>query len=198
MLYYGVVSRFKRNSIMINLKLLLVFSLLCISCIFAQEDSFEIEKVHSAMGTQTVVVDGIDSTLVVSEAPESIGVLLLRIAGSLSLVLFLIVAILFVIKKLGLFRGERNLQSPSLQILESLSVGQGGVIMLIRCENSVHLVGQTASQFSLIQTFPSVTAAQIIDERQGSETVGSFKTNLSQFMSNLTTPQSVSKESGRV
>jgi flagellar biogenesis protein FliO len=119
---------------------------------------------------------------------ESITVILLRIIGSLALVVGLIAAISFCVSRSGIFK-QNNIsatsQTPSMSVLEALSTGQNCVILLIKCEEQVFVVGQTSSNYTLLKELNSEVSKKIIESKAGNETVGSFKKSLSNFMQNI-------------
>jgi flagellar biogenesis protein FliO len=119
---------------------------------------------------------------------DAVGVIVLRIVGSLVLVLALLAAVVWGVRKSGIMgQGVPTAtpQTPSMSVLEALSTAYSGTILLVRCEEQVFLVGQTSSNYTLLQELQEDIAKKIIESKGGNETIGSFKNSLANFMQNL-------------
>ena len=116
------------------------------------------------------------------------GILMLKVVGWLSLVLAIIAALSWGVRKSGIFGQTAALaasQTPSMSVLEALATGQNGVILLVRCEKQVFMVGQTPARYTLLKELDDDAAAKIIESRIESDNVASFKNSLSKFMQNI-------------
>ena len=156
----------------------------------AQEREFDMRTLNQEMGTLTT--DDTNFAAVNSDIgggrQDGIEVVILRIIGSLAIVLALVAGTATIIRKTGLFRQSginAASQTPSMSVLEALSTGLNGAVLLIRCEEQVFLVGQTQSNYTFLQELNSDTARKIIESKAGNETITSFKTSLANFMQNI-------------
>ncbi|MCL1946703.1 MAG: flagellar biosynthetic protein FliO [Chitinivibrionia bacterium] len=116
------------------------------------------------------------------------GILMLKVIGWLSLVLAMIAAVAWGVRKSGIFGQTAALaasQTPSMSVLEALSTGQNGVILLVRCEKQVFMIGQTLTKYTLLKELDEDAAAKIIESRIESDNVATFKNSLSKFMQNI-------------
>ena len=83
----------------------------------------------------------------------------LRIGGSTALVLVLLVAMLWVLRRLRSMQIAKNGLSK-LEIVETISVGPRQKIALLRVDQNMLLIGMTANQFTALgqwQQTPSGT-----------------------------------------
>lgn len=180
----------KKRSIMKQLFVVffVVFTLFPLRAV-AQEREFDMRTLSQEMG----VPFNADDTDLAAQAEnsgreESIGVIILRIVGSLVIVLALVGGTAWGIRKTGVFKKSGIIaanQTPSMSVLEALATGQNGVILLVRCEEQVFLLGQTQAKYTLLQELNADTAKKIIENKAGNETIGSFKNSLANFMQNV-------------
>jgi len=165
----------------------IIFALSLICAVFAQEREFSMSQLNQDMGN--VVPQDSDFVEPVSANHDGMGIILLRIVGSLALVLAILAAAVWGIRKSGIVIGQNvpaaAPQTPSMSVLEALSTGYSGTILLVRCEEQVFLIGQTPSNYTLLQELQEDVAKKIVESKSGNETVGSFKNSLANFMQNL-------------
>jgi len=131
---------------------------------------------------------------------QDIILLISRIVFGLLLVLALIAATAWGIRKTGLFSQsgiDAAVQTPSMSVLEALATGQNGVILLVRCEEQVFLVGQTQAKYTLLQELNENTAKKIIESKVKSDSVSSFKSSLANFMQNIKVQSASSSSVGQ-
>jgi flagellar biogenesis protein FliO len=88
-----------------------------------------------------------------TEEPAS-GYSMFRAVGGLGLVIFLMIAGYFGIKKLAPRYFAKGASERNLKIIETLSMGDKRSISMIEVGNSRFLVGNTAHQISLLGTLP--------------------------------------------
>jgi flagellar biogenesis protein FliO len=154
----------------------------------AQERQFDMNALNQSMGIPLTAADTNFAGTGSEPREDSIGIIVLRLVGSLVLVLALVGGTAWFFRKTNFFKKsgiEAANQTPSMSVLEALATGQNGVILLVRCEEQVFLVGQTQAKYTLLQELNADTAKKIIDNKAGNETIGAFKSSLSNFMQNI-------------
>ena len=87
-------------------------------------------------------------------AVPDLGFSVLRTIGGLGLVLTLIVAGYFVLRKMAPQYFAKSASSHAMRVIETLSMGDRRSISLVEVANSRFLVGNTPHQISLILTLP--------------------------------------------
>ena len=157
--------------------------------LYAQEREPDMSQVRQLMG-DAVTQDAADD-FTAQEYEGNIVIDVFKIIGWLVLVLTLIAVTAWVVRKTGLVRGVApvSAQTPSMKVLEAMTTGQGGIMLLVRCEESVFLIGQTQANYTLLHELPKDSARKIIESKTGTETVGAFKNSLSNFMQNIKVSQ---------
>jgi flagellar biogenesis protein FliO len=150
-----------------------------------REREFDMSQLNESMGN-IVAQDSVTGNTS-GDNQDGIGIIILRIVGSLALVLAIVGTAAWGIRKTGLLKNAVTAanQTPSMSVLEALSTGQGGVILLLRCEEQVFLVGQTPAKYTFLQELREDVAKKIIESKGGMETIGTFKDSLANFMQNM-------------
>jgi len=180
--------------------LLVVF--LLVFAVFAQQQGvdFDMNRLHGYVGGDESAGLLGDAAQVAQRAQEeSIGIILLRIVGSLALVLVIVAFAAWGVRKSGIFGkgiAAATVQTPSMSVLEALATGQGGAILLLRCEKQVFIVGQTPTAYTLLRELDEIAAQKIIESKGGNDTVGSFKNSLANFMQNVKVQKASSVSAG--
>jgi flagellar biogenesis protein FliO len=170
------------------MKKILMIIFMIVFWVYAQEREFDMSQLNQSMGN-IITSDDADFADSTGEGnQDGIGIVILRIIGSLALVLALLAAIVWGLRKSGVL-GQGVItaanQTPSMSVLEALSTGYNGAILLVRCEEQVFLVGQTPTNYTLLQELQQDVAKKVIESKGGNENVGAFKNSLANFMQNL-------------
>ncbi|MDR0304578.1 MAG: flagellar biosynthetic protein FliO [Chitinispirillales bacterium] len=163
-----------------------VFSAFLVYVVYAQELKFDMSQLNQSMGN--IVSQDSDFVDSADGNQDGVGIILLRIVGSLALVLAIFAAAVWGIRKSGIMghgAAVPALQTPSMSVLEALSTGYNGTILLVRCEEQVFLIGQTPANYTFLQELQEGVAKKIIESKGGGETIGAFKNSLANFMQNL-------------
>lgn len=166
--------------------IILLLLLLCVSVSMAGDvEGFSMEKVRKERGESTLVAD---STAVdaAEEEPPSPFILVMRIIGSLALISVLIFGIVFGVKKTGLIKKVDEGSAGSFEVLERFPLGkQGGVLLMVRCEKSVLLLGQTADSINLLKSIEGNEAQALIEDKREGATVSAFQASLNNFITTM-------------
>jgi flagellar biogenesis protein FliO len=155
---------------------------------YGQEAEFDMSALSEAMDG-AAIDDPAQDFAFAGGNQENLGIILLRIAGSLALVLLIVAAVAWGVRKSGIFGKSVASavagQTPSMAVLEVLSTGFGGAVLLLRCEDKVFLLGQSQSNYTLLNELDEETAKKVISNKLGSDSLSNFKSSLTNFMQNV-------------
>ena len=189
-----------------NLFLVFCVFLLCFASVFAQQSpadqdvGFDMNALHAITADPFDITDPAQDAQQFGRGQEPIGIIVLRIVGSLALVLAIVAVVAWGVRKSGIFGkgiAASTGQTPSMSVLEALVTGQGGMILLLRCEKQVFLVGQTPTNYTLLKELDEGAAQKIIESKGGNETIASFKNSLANFMQNVKVQKASAISTGR-
>ncbi|MCL2845196.1 MAG: flagellar biosynthetic protein FliO [Chitinivibrionia bacterium] len=187
-----------------NLLLVILCTLFLSFTVFAQQqnvDNFDMNRLSELAGGDAVdLFDADMSPQFGGGNQESMGIILLRIVGSLALVLAIVAAAAWGVRKSGIFGkgiAAATSQTPSMSVLEALATGQGGAILLLRCEGQVFLVGQTPTNYTLLRELDAASAQKIIESKGGDVSMATFKNSLANFMQNVKIQKASAVPTGR-
>lgn len=156
------------------------------SSLFAEGEDiggFDIEKVRkAAQYTDTGLAD---ASLPTAER-ESLVPVVLRIMLYLGIVIILILVISWFIRQKGLqaVRGGGG----AMDIIETLSIGQNRMLVMVRILDEIYLVSQTPSSISLLDKIGGQKAMDIISSSKGGGTIMHFKDAFNNFMGKMKKP----------
>jgi flagellar biogenesis protein FliO len=178
------------------------FGVLCV-CVFIAypEDSvpdksrgignFSIEKVRDLSTDPRALTMVNDSATPVKKAVEkgaaNYTVIMLRIIGSLVLIIGLIYLVTWLMRKTGLAGGSTRVGGGggSMDVIEVLPLGQNRNAVLFRVMETVYLCGQTQTNIALIDKIEGQRAVEILTSSKGTSTVVHFKEAVNHFISRM-------------
>lgn len=141
--------------------------------------NFDISKVSAlaAPGNSVAV------TTAPSEDGQTVSaaLLTLRMIGWLVLLLAILWAGAWAVKKIGL-AGKSKIGGGSMDILEALPLGQGKNILLVRVLDKVYVLGQTAQQITILAAFEGQQALSLIAQKGEIVSLSQFKDVFHSFM----------------
>jgi len=189
-----------------NLFIVFCILMLCFASVFAQQQTadpnvgFDNDALQAIMADPFELADPAQDTQQFGRGQEPVGIIILRIVGSLAIVLAIVAFVAWGVRKSGVFGkgiAVSTGQTPSMSVLEALVTGQGGMILLLRCEKQVFLVGQTPTNYTLLRELDEGAAQKIIESKGGNETIASFKNSLANFMQNVKVQKASAVSTGR-
>ena len=151
---------------------------------------FSIEKVRDFTQddrSTDPLTDSLGTKVSSKQKETSYAIVLLRIIGSLVLIVALIYMVMFLIRKSGLTGGSARIGggSGSMDILEVLPLGQNRTAILFRVMDTVYLCSQTQTNISLLDKIEGQRAVELLTSAKGSSTVVHFKEAFNQFVSRM-------------
>jgi flagellar biosynthetic protein FliO len=148
---------------------------------------FDINKVRelSIDPKSTMPETGGVNTEKVKKETTSIIFAVLRIIGSLGLIIAIVFGISWLIRKTGLARASRIGGGGTMDILEVLPLGQHRNVVLLRVMDTVYLCGQTPSTIALLDKIDGQRATDLLTSSKGPSTVVKFKDAFNQFVSRI-------------
>jgi flagellar biosynthetic protein FliO len=147
--------------------------------------SFDISKVQQALSETTAktVTDSVHPQHAAAAKKESnhLGWVIARISFYLAIIIVVIMALSWGIKRFGL-AGKSKASGGTMDIIESLPLGQNRNIMLVRMSDKVYVIGQTPGRLSLIDTIEGEKAVELIASNKGGVTLTKFKDVFNSFI----------------
>lgn len=158
---------------------------------FAQESktgNFDIKKVQ-----QAVIEDMGDSVNIETDNAGTVNnrrfgnnymFIILRIIGYLVLLAVMIILVVWLLKRFGL-TGTSRTGGGTMDLLESLPVGQNRSIILVRVMNSVLVLSQTAQSITLLEKIEGDKAVELIASTKGGTSIVQFKDVFNNFIGKI-------------
>jgi flagellar biosynthetic protein FliO len=174
----------------VNLLTLAVFLCLSIAAVRAEDEKpalggFDINKVRElSTNPQNALQAGQAAAKPQKETPNYTFVIL-RIIGSLAIIIALIMFVSWLLRKAGLNRTTRIGGSGSMDVMEVLPLGQNRNMVLLRVMDTVYLCGQTPSSIALVDKIEGERAARLLTAGKGRSPVVQFKDAFNQFITKL-------------
>jgi len=151
--------------------------------------SFNIDEVRQQLEQQRTAADTTAARPAVTrQRAEGWGVIMLRISGYLALVSVLILVVLWVMKKTGVAGTAARSIPASMDVLETLPLGQGRAIVLVRLLDSVLVLAQTAQNVTLVEKLDGQKALEVISSAKGGSSIVQFKDMFNTFMGKMKKP----------
>jgi flagellar biogenesis protein FliO len=153
--------------------------------------NFSIEKVRDLSTDPGALTTGNDSASAMKKAVNktatSYTVVMLRIIGSLVLIISLIYLVTWLMRKTGLAGSSKRVGGGggSMDIIEVLPLGQNRNAVLFRVMDTVYLCGQTQTNIALIDKIEGQRAVDILTSSKGTSTVVHFKEAVNHFISRM-------------
>jgi flagellar biosynthetic protein FliO len=145
---------------------------------------FDIEKVRTAAQRNDT---GLGEARVPAADRENVTALVFRITLYLGIVIILIVGIAWFVRRTGL-KHLRTGGGGAMDVVETLSVGQNRMLLMVRVMDEIYLLSQTASAITLIDKIGGQKAVDIIASSKGGGTILHFKDAFNNFMGKIKKP----------
>jgi len=163
-----------------------------VSGLFSQtteNEAFDIQKVREAIADQSG-----DSTVSGEEkipAPErnrplrdNYFLIVLRIIGYVALISIIVVFVLWLVKRFGL-SGSSRIGGGSMDLLETLPVGQNRSILLVRVMDAILVLSQTPQNITLLERIEGTKAVELIASSKGGTSIVQFKDVFNNFIGKI-------------
>jgi flagellar biosynthetic protein FliO len=156
----------------------------------ADEDigAFDINKVRQAAVQNAAALPGDTAAgtnhAIVKTAKENIGVVILRIAGCLILIIGMIFGVLWLIRRMGVTGASRP-GGGAMDVVEVLPFGQGRSLTLVRVMDKVLVLGQTPQQIVLLDKLEGEKAVELIASTKGGTSILKFKDVFNSFFDKM-------------
>ncbi|MCU0610082.1 MAG: flagellar biosynthetic protein FliO [Chitinispirillaceae bacterium] len=150
---------------------------------------FDIDKVREFSSKQETAPPAISAESeksAVRKAPQNYTLVILRIIGSLGIIIALILGLLWLLKKAGLAgTARRGGGGGSMDVLEAVSLGPNRNVVLVRVRDMVYVCGSTVSSVTLLDKLDGAKATELLASEKGPSTVVQFKDAFNQFLSKV-------------
>ena len=110
--------------------------------------------------------------------------IILRIIGYLVLLTVIIIFVVWLLKRFGL-TGTSGIGSGTMDLLESLPVGQNRSIILVRVMDSILVLSQTAQSITLLEKIEGDKAVELIASTKGGTSIVQFKDVFNSFIGKI-------------
>lgn len=150
--------------------------------------NFDIKKVQQAVKGD--LADSLNATTDNAEADhirpvrDNYMFIVLRIIGSLILLTIIIILVVWLLKRFG-FTGSSRIGSGTMDILESLPVGQNRSIILVRVMDTVLVLSKTAQNITLLEKIEGNKAVELIASTKGGTSIVQFKDVFNNFIGKI-------------
>ena len=158
---------------------------------FAQESKtgdFDIKKVQQAVKEDIRDSLNVDTDDAGTNTNRRFGTnytfIIMRIIGYLVLLTIIIILIVWLLKRFGL-TGASRIGGGTMDLLESLPVGQNRSIILVRVMNSVLVLSQTAQSLTLLEKIEGDKAVELIASTKGGTSIVQFKDVFNNFIGKM-------------
>lgn len=149
------------------------------------EKKLEYARNRAARENEEMFTDSIRTGGSRPRRSESIGLgtLIIRIAGYLSLVAVLIVGIAWFLRKNGARGG--TVMGGATDVIETLPIGQGRHVTLVRIQDTILVVGHTPHNVVLLDRIEGQKAVELIATGKGGTSIEQFKDVFSSFVGKM-------------
>ena len=179
-----------------DITILTVFILVWVTAGFAQTagqepkpnniGSFDISKVRELSSGPQTSPTGAQVAQPVRKETQNYTFVMLRLIGSLALIIALIFGVSWLIRKSGLVGSSRGVRGGgSMDVLEVLPLGPNRNMVMVRVMDTVYLCGQTATSISLLDKIEGQRAVELLTSSKGPSTVVQFKDAFNQFIAKM-------------
>ena len=181
-----------RNYATLVLLVISLITFIVTSNVAAQDTSktgnFDIKKVQ-----QAVKGDLTDSLNAITDDAEAEQVrplgdnymfIVFRIIGYLILLTLVIIVVVWLLKRFGI-TGSSRIGSGTMDLLESLPVGQNRSIILVRVMDTILVLSQTAQNITLLEKIEGDKAVELIASTKGGTSIVHFKDVFNNFIGKM-------------
>lgn len=152
-----------------------------------QTGDFDIKKVREAVFSQGDSSLGENAQLAKSQ--ENYTVVIFRVMLYLAVVIAVIFAVAWIVKKSGLSGSSRIGGGGAMDVLEILPFGQNRNVTMIRVMDAVYLLGQTPQSIVLLEKIEGQKAIDVIATSKGGSSIVQFKDAFNNFISKIKKPE---------
>lgn len=152
----------------------------------SETGNFDIKKVREAAFSQSDTT--ITDSLKFHKAADNYTLIILRVILYLVIVIAVIFAVSWVVKKSGLAGTSRIGGGGSMDVLEILPFGQNRNVVLVRVMDSVYLLGQTPNSIILLEKIEGQKAIDLIASSKGGSSIMQFKDAFNNFIGKMKKP----------
>ena len=162
------------------------------SSITAQDTSktgdFDIKKVHQAVKGD--LADSLDVAADNAEVEpirplgDNYMFIVVRIIGYLILLTIVIILVVWLLKRFGI-TGSSRIGSGTMDLLESLPLGQNRSIILVRVMDTILVLSQTAQNITLLEKIEGDKAVELIASTKGGTSIVHFKDVFNNFIGKM-------------
>ena len=117
--------------------------------------------------------------------PENYALVMLRVIGYLAIVMMVIFAVAWGIRKIGFVGTSKVGGGGSMDIIEVLPFGQNRNAVLIRVADTVYLLGQTPESMVLLEKIEGQKAIDLIASTKSGTSVMNFKEAFNSFIGKM-------------
>lgn len=183
------MSRFTSSPLKIWLTVFIIgFVAVSLSAQQRQERAFDINKVREAVREGVTDTSLTDSAKANAPAPFTRStdyfLLLLKLVGYLVVITAAIIITVKCIKRFGFSRNIRT-GGGSMDVLETLPLGQNRSLILIRIMDSVFILSQTPQSITLIDKIEGNKAVELIASTKGGTSIVQFKDFFNTFIGKM-------------
>lgn len=161
------------------------------SNVLAQDTSktgnFDIEKVHQAVKgnlADSLVTKDNAETERMRTTGDNYMFLVFRIIGYLILLTIIIVLVAWLLKRFGI-TGASRIGSGTMDLLESLQIGQNRSVILVRVMDSILVLSQTSQNITLLEKIEGNRAVELIASTKGGTSIVHFKDVFNNFIGKI-------------
>ncbi len=149
----------------------------------AETGDFDIKKVREAVfsASDTALSENVQ----LRKNAENYSLVILRIILYLAVVIAVIFAAAWIVKKSGLTGSSRIGGGGAMDVLEVLPFGQNRTITMIRVMDAVYLLGQTPQSIVLLEKIEGQKAIDLIASSKGGSSIVQFKEAFNSFMGKM-------------
>jgi flagellar biosynthetic protein FliO len=174
------------------LNFLLILILFASTLTFSQQSEFDAKFSNLLGGRQSYddtafAAAGADQpfTSMPFAQPENYAIVILRMVGYLAIVMMVIFAVAWIIRKIGFVGTSKVGGGGSMDIIEVLSFGQNRNAVLIRVADTVYLLGQTPESMVLLEKIEGQKAIDLIASNKSGTSVMNFKEAFNSFIGKM-------------
>ncbi|MCL2690150.1 MAG: flagellar biosynthetic protein FliO [Chitinispirillia bacterium] len=117
--------------------------------------------------------------------PENYAIIILRMVGYLAIVMMVIFAAAWGIRKIGFVGTSKVGGGGNMDVIEVLSFGQNRNAVLVRVADTVYLLGQTPESMVLLEKIEGQKAIDLIASSKGGTSVMNFKEAFNSFIGKM-------------
>lgn len=144
---------------------------------------FDIKKVREAVFTTGDTT--LNENVQLRKDAENYSFVIFRVIFYLAVVIAVIFAVAWIVKKSGLTGSSRIGGGGAMDVLEILPFGQNRTITIVRVMDAVYLLGQTPQSIVLLEKIEGQKAIDLIASSKGGSSIVQFKDAFNSFLSKM-------------